>query len=111
MQAANLGLRFLLELCLLAALAAWGFGLGGVVGVVLGIGLPVAAAAVWGLWIAPKAANRLADPRRLALELVRFALAGAARAAAGYRNLAIALAVAVAVNEALLLAWRQRGPA
>jgi hypothetical protein len=106
---ANLALRFLLELGLLAALAAWGFGLGGVLGVVVGIGAPVAAAATWGLLVAPKAPNRLDDPARLALELVLFALGVVALAAAGYGSLAVVLGAAALVNEALLAAWRQRG--
>ena len=47
----NLGLRFVLELCMLVALGIWGFS----ENVVLGIAAPLAAAVVWGLWIAPKA--------------------------------------------------------
>jgi Protein of unknown function (DUF2568) len=105
---ANLALRFGLELCLLAALAAWGFGLGGVTGVAVGLAAPVAAAALWGLVIAPKAPNRLADPWRLLVELVLFGLAVAALAAAGYVNLAAVLAVAVVVSETLGVVWRQR---
>ncbi len=108
MKEANLGLRFLLELCLLAALAAWGFGLGGVLGVVLGLGAPVAAAALWGLLVSPKAPNRLADPWRLVVELVLFGLGVTALAVAGYVNLAAVFAVAVATSEALGLVWRQR---
>lgn len=111
MKEANLALRFLLELGLLAALAAWGFGHGGVLGVVAGIALPVAAAAVWGLLIAPRAPNRLADPWRLLVEVVLFGLAVVALAAAGYVNLAAVLAVAVVLSEALSVVWRQRGAA
>ena len=111
MKEANLALRFLLELCLLAALAAWGFGLGGVAGVGIGLAAPIAAAAVWGLLVAPKAPNRLGDPWRLVLELVLFALAAAALVAAGYANLAVVFALAVVVSETLGLAWRQRGTA
>ena len=108
MKNANLALRFVLELALLGGLAAWGFSFGGVAGVLLGIGAPVAAAGVWGLLVAPKAPSRLDDPWRLALELVLFAAGVAALAAAGYRNLALLLAVAVAVSETLMLVWRQR---
>jgi len=108
---ANLALRFLLELGLLAALAAWGFGLGGALGVVAGLAAPVAAAAAWGLLIAPKAPNRLVDPWRLLVEIVLFGLAVVALAAAGYVNLAAVLAVAVVLSEALSVVWRQRGAA
>jgi hypothetical protein len=47
---ANLLLRFLLELCALAALGYWGFKTGGGMAakVGLGIGAPLAAALVWG---------------------------------------------------------------
>src|SRR5689334_23481657 len=57
LHAANLGLRFLLELCMLAALGYWGFqaGDGPVLKIVLGLGAPLLAAVVWGLFIAPRA--------------------------------------------------------
>ena len=111
MKEANLALRFLLELCLLAALAAWGFGLGGALGVVAGLAAPVAAAATWGLLIAPKAPSRLADPWRFLVEIVLFALGVVALAAAGYGNLAAVLAVGVVLSEALSVVWGQRGAA
>jgi hypothetical protein len=57
MRATNLALRFLLELCLLAALAVWGAQAGG--SVVADVALPglapVPAAAVWGMFVAPRA--------------------------------------------------------
>ncbi len=74
----------------------------------VGIGLPVAAAAVWGVFVSPKAPNRLGDPGRLVFELALFAGGTAALVAAGYRNLAVLFAVAVVVSEALMLVWRQR---
>ena len=78
MTALNLGLRFVLELCMLVALGIWGFS----ENIVLGIAAPLAAAVVWGFWIAPKASRRLRDPLRLVVELLLFAAAGAALAAA-----------------------------
>lgn len=84
--------RFLLELVLLAALAVAGAS----VSPVLAVALPVAAAVVWGRWVAPKATRRLPDPRRLAVELVLFAVAGAALAAAGHPAPGAALFVASA---------------
>ena len=80
MKPLNLGLRFVLELCMLVALGIWGFS----ENFVLGFVAPLAAAVVWGLWIAPKASPRLDDPMRLALELLLFGSAGAALAAAGH---------------------------
>ena len=51
MKELNLGVRFLLELCLLAALAYAGLQ----VSVVLAVAAPLAAAVVWGLFVSPKA--------------------------------------------------------
>jgi Protein of unknown function (DUF2568) len=100
----NLGLRFVLELCMLVAFGVWGFS----ENIVLGIAAPLAAAVVWGLWIAPKASRRLLDPVRLVVELVLFGAAGAALAAADHRLAAAVFLAAVIVSEALMLAWRQR---
>ena len=54
---ANLTLAFALELCALAALGYWGFSVGGGPGAkaVLGIGAPLCAAVLWGLFAAPRA--------------------------------------------------------
>jgi uncharacterized protein DUF2568 len=103
----NLGLRFALELCMLVALGIWGFS----ENFVLGVATPLAAAVVWGLWIAPKATRRLRDPARLVVELMLFGAAGAALAAAGHAVAAAVFLAAVALSEVLMLAWGQRGSA
>jgi hypothetical protein len=109
MKTANLGLRFLLELALLAALAVWGFSLGSTwLSVVAGIGAPVMAACVWGLWIAPKSERRLTDPTRLVLELLLFTAAAIALAATGRTALAAVLVALVLVQEVLMHLWHQR---
>jgi hypothetical protein len=110
MRAANLAVRFLLELCALAALAYWGIETGSSVGVdlVLALGAVVAFAAIWGAWVAPRASRRLADPARLVLELALFAAAIAALAAAGRPVLAVAFAAVLAANETLGFSWGQR---
>ena len=64
--------------------------------------------AAWGLWVAPRASRRLADPQRLVLELVLFAAAIAALAVAGQPLLAGVFAAVLAVNEILGFAWGQR---
>ena len=76
--AANLAVRFLLELVLLAALAWWGFTLEAplLVRLLAGVAALGAAALVWGRWIAPRARNRLADPLRFGIETVLW-IAGA----------------------------------
>jgi Protein of unknown function (DUF2568) len=54
---ANLALRFLLGLCALVALGYWGIktGSGAIAEVALGIGAPLVAAVVWGVFVAPRA--------------------------------------------------------
>jgi Protein of unknown function (DUF2568) len=52
---ANDVVAFLVELVVLALLGLAGFGAGGAWAWVLGIGLPVATAVVWGLFAAPRA--------------------------------------------------------
>ena len=104
MKPLNLGLRFVLELCTLVALAVWGFS----ENIVLGVAAPLAAAVVWGLWIAPKATRRLRDPGRLVAELVLFGAAGVALAAADHPLAAAVFLAAVALSELLMLAWGQR---
>ena len=108
-RAANLGLKFVLELCMLAALAYWGARAGGSVGadVVLAVIAPLAAAVIWGLYAAPRARRRLRPPWRIVLELAVFAVAAVSLAAAGADTLAIIFAALVAVNAALLAVWGQ----
>jgi hypothetical protein len=78
MRSTVLAVRFVLELCLLAALAVGGseLGGGGLLGAVVGVAAVLAAAGAWGMWVGPRSARRLADPWRLVLEIGLFALAG-----------------------------------
>jgi hypothetical protein len=75
-----LGIRFVLELCLFAALAAggWDLAAGGLLGAGLATAAAVAGAVVWGAWIAPRSKRRLRDPQRFGLEVALFALGGLA---------------------------------
>ena len=54
--AANLTIRFLIELCALAALCYWGFatGNGTLAELALGLGTPTLAVLAWGAFVAPK---------------------------------------------------------
>jgi hypothetical protein len=96
---ANLALAFALELCALAALCYWGFWVGGgpVAKLVLGIGAPVCAAVLWGLFAAPRA---LVSVPLLALgtKLLVFGSATLALYATGHRTLAVVFAVLVIAN-------------
>ena len=100
LRSVNLAVRFLCELGLLAALAVWGFhtGTGVAAKVALGVGAPLLAAVIWGLWVAPASRRRLTDPTRLVVEVVLFAAGVAALAAAGYPLVAVGFAIVVAVN-------------
>jgi uncharacterized membrane protein (DUF4010 family) len=102
--------RFLLELAMLAALAYAGWKLPEQTAaqIVLAVGLPLAAAAVWGTWIAPKATRRQTDPSKLAVELLLFLAAAGGLALSGRPLWGVAIAAAYAVNVALMFAWRQR---
>jgi hypothetical protein len=100
LRSANLVLRLACELGLLVALGVWGFhtGRGLAAKLALGLGAPLLAVVAWGLWVAPASRRRLADPLRLAVEVVLFAAGVAALAAAGYLLAAVIFAVVVATN-------------
>ena len=87
MGAANLALRFVLELCAFAGLA------------------------YWGAWIAPKAPSRLLDPARLEAESAVFAVATVAIGASAGVTWGAGFAALVLLNELLMLRWGQRDTA
>jgi hypothetical protein len=88
-----LAVRFLCELGMLAGLAIWGAHAGeGVWSVVLAIAAPLAAAVIWGAFVAPKARWPVPPGRRVAIELVLFGLASTGLWSTGRPALAVALA-------------------
>jgi hypothetical protein len=109
LKQANLGLRFLFELCALVALGYWGFrtdwGTAAKIG--LGIGAPLLMAVVWGAFVAPKARVTLPATAREFLGLAILELAAVALAAAGAPALAIAFGILVLVNAVLKVVWNQ----
>jgi hypothetical protein len=111
MKSTNLALRFLLELCILAALGLWGFqtGQSALWKIVLGLGAPLLAAGLWWGFVAPRASRRLPDPARLGLELLIFGAAIAALFAAGRPALGCVFGGLAALNLGLMFAWHQRG--
>jgi hypothetical protein len=111
MRYVNDGLRFVLELCALAALAYWGFHTeSGVLQWVLGLGAPLAMAVVWGSFMSPKAPRPAHDPIRLLAEIAIFGAAAAALADADHARLAIVFAAIVAVHLVLTFPLHQREP-
>jgi len=102
----NLGLRFVLELGALVALAWWGFHAGDSTAsdLILGFGLPLLAAVVWGLFIAPRARFPVSLKVRAPVEMGIFLAAVLAFWGVGQRGLAVAFALLAAVSELLLYA-------
>jgi hypothetical protein len=109
LKTANLGIRFLLELCALAAVAYWGSQVSDttVVNVIVAVASPLAMATFWGVLLAPTARRRLHQPLRTMAELLFLALAVAALVAVDAPVLAMVLAAAAVLNGVLLHVWRQ----
>ena len=105
----NLLIRFLLELCILLIFGYWGFKTGsqGLSKVLLGVGVPVVAAVIWGTFLAPKAAWRLSQPWLLLLELIIFGLTTWALYSTGKTSLAAIFGSIYTLNKILMLIWRQ----
>lgn len=98
MKAANLAVRFFLELSALAALAYWGWG----VSWVLAVAAPAAWIALWATFGSPKARVQLGGAPRVGFEALVFGAAAAALWAAGQAVLAVVLFAAWAANRAVL---------
>jgi len=94
---------FLDELALLVVLAVAGARIGGgaVASTLRAIFFPLAAAVIWGLWLAPRARRRLAHPGRLAAKLVLVAIASLLLALSGALWWAVAFLV---ISAALITA-------
>jgi hypothetical protein len=105
MKEANLAVRFLLELCLLAALAYAGLQ----VNIVLAVLAPFVAAVVWGLFVSPKARFPLSRPLWVGVQVVLFGAAVTGLVASGQGVLGAIFGVAVTVNLALVLIWSETG--
>jgi hypothetical protein len=108
MRGINLAAAFLLELCMLAALGYWGFtAVRGWPRFALGLAVPVVAAGIWGMFLAPKASRPLDATLTFWLKAAMLGLGAAALAAAGRPRLAAGFALAVALNMLLLWLWRE----
>lgn len=100
MKAANLTLRFFLELAALGSLAYWGWG----VTWLLAIAAPAAWIVLWATFGSPKARVTLSTPWRIVFEAVVFGAAAVALWAAGPKVWALVLFAAWAANRATLTA-------
>ena len=95
-----LGVRFLTELALIAAVAWAGAARTRSIPLAMafGIAAAVVVAAVWGIWIAPASRRRLREPARLVLELLLFGAAAAGLVVVGRAVVGAAVGVAGAVT-------------
>jgi hypothetical protein len=109
LRPANRGLRFLLEVFALLAIAYWGFDTGGSlpVGIALGLAAPAVVAVVWGVFGSPRAAVPVSDRWRLLLEGLVFGTAAAGLYAVGQPILAGLFAALVVGNHTLMQLWEQ----
>lgn len=91
-----LAVRFLTELVLLGGLVLVGTQLGGglALAIVDAVLLPVAAAALWGLFVAPRARRRLPEPARFLLEFALFGATGVVLVLLGWLVTGLVVAVA-----------------
>lgn len=111
LKSINLAVAFLLELCMLAALAYWGFQAEStLLKIVLGIGAPALAIVIWGLFMAPRSPRRLTGWAYLILKSVLFGIAAIVLAAAGQAALAVVFVAVAVINQILLLVWQQETP-
>jgi uncharacterized protein DUF2568 len=104
----NVLVRFLLELCMYAAVGYWGFKTQSswVMKIFLGIGLPVLIAVLWSLFLAPKATHPLRGISRLSLELILLGSGAVALFSGGRANLGWVYLAILALNEILLFVWK-----
>jgi hypothetical protein len=109
LKSANLALRFLLELCMLAALAYWGAttSLQLPARIAIAVGLPLVVAVVWGLLVSPRAPVDLGPPLRLVVEVVIFAGAVVALLARERVVLGVLLALLYIGHRILKAVWHQ----
>jgi hypothetical protein len=110
MRKINLGFRFILEMVALVALFLFGISLSDqlLIQILLGLGVPLLAVMVWGLFVAPKAKRRLPDPARLTVELSVFGAGVLAFVLTGSFFLGMLLGTAVIINVVLMFYWDQR---
>ena len=109
LQNANLALAFLLELVAIASFAYWGFNASDstVLKIVLGVGTPIVAIVLWGVFAAPRSERRLQGSAYLVFKVIFFALAILALIAAGSVTLGLIFALVFVANTILAYLWHQ----
>jgi len=105
----NLGVRFLLEIIALIILGYWGFQVsqGTIMKIIVGIGTPLLAAVIWGLFGAPKATYLLTGFPFLLLEIIIFGLPAVALFFIEKQKLAFIYGLVTVINLILIKIWDQ----
>jgi hypothetical protein len=109
-KATALGLRFVLELCAVAAVAAWGWHLADAVALQLLLSVVAAAVVVvvWGTFVSPRARYPVPDPAWLVIEVLVFLAAALALLAIGDLVGGVVLLAVYALDLAALKALGER---
>jgi hypothetical protein len=102
----NLLVRFLLELCMLAAVGYWGFKTGSGWAMSPFGCSPILIAVVWGMFVAPKAMYPLHGAAHLALGFILLATGAVALFASGRADLGWVYAISLVANQVLLILWK-----
>jgi hypothetical protein len=87
----NLILAFLLELCMFAIFAFWGYqqGTTNTLRYAIAIALVLFSIILWGIFAAPNSQYRLTDPLRILFELAMFLIASSLLYKSGYQILSV----------------------
>ncbi|HEY2697001.1 MAG TPA: YrdB family protein [Pseudonocardiaceae bacterium] len=100
LHALNEGLAFLFEIAALVAISWWGCHIGDNTAdhILLGLGAPLLAIVLWGLFAAPRSAVRTPMAGVLSVKIVVFGAAAVGLWFTGLHVLAVVFAVLVAIN-------------
>lgn len=111
MRSINAGFRFVLEMLVLLALFLFGLGASDnlLIAIPVAIALVAIVVAIWGLFVAPKASQRLEDPGRLAVELLIWFVGVLAFLFVAGWVVALLFGMAVFTNLLLMFVLGQRG--
>ncbi|WP_254659910.1 YrdB family protein [Paenibacillus sp. KS1] len=109
LQMCNLGLRFVLELCTLAAFAYWGIQMGNstLMKILLGGGSVIVAMLIWGTFGSPKATIPLEGWIRALFEAAFFGLAALSLHVVGKHVWAAIFLIVLVGNWLLMYMWNQ----
>lgn len=109
LKSLNLLVRFLLELCMLAAVGYWGLSIQSswAMKIILGIGLPILLIVIWSLFVAPRAVYPLRGISHVVLSLILLDSGAAALFASGKASMGWIYIAILIVNQVLLIVWKQ----